>query len=65
MPNAATQETPFFLVHGAETVLPVKITHEAPRITTYDESTSNTILQDDVDALDEARDVALTRAMQY
>jgi hypothetical protein len=62
-PNAATQETPFFLVHGAKAVLPVKITHEAPRIATYDESTSNEALQDNVDALDEARDVALARAM--
>jgi hypothetical protein len=39
-PNAATQETPFFLVHSAEVVLPVEITHEAPRIATYDETTS-------------------------
>jgi hypothetical protein len=39
-PNAATQETPFFLVHDAEAVLPVKITHEAPRIAAYDEGTS-------------------------
>jgi transposase InsO family protein len=38
-PNAATQETPFFLVHGAEAVLPVEITHEALRVTTYDEVT--------------------------
>jgi hypothetical protein len=29
-PNAATPEIPFFLVHGAEVVLPVEITHEAP-----------------------------------
>jgi transposase InsO family protein len=64
-PNVATQETPFFLVHGAEAVLPVKITHEAPRIATYDESTSNEALQDNVDALDEARDVTLARATQY
>jgi hypothetical protein len=64
-PNAATQETPFFLVHGAEAVLPVEMTHEAPRIAAYDETTSTEALQDDVDALDEARDVALTRAMQY
>jgi hypothetical protein len=64
-PNAATQETPFFLVHGAEPVLLVKITHEAPRIATYDESTSNAELQDDVDALDEAKDVLLARATQY
>jgi transposase InsO family protein len=64
-PNAATQETPFFLVHGAEVVLPVEITHEAPRITAYDETTSTEALQDDVDALDEARDIALARATQY
>jgi hypothetical protein len=63
--NAATQETPFFLVHGAEAVLPVEITHEAPRIAAYDEKTSIEVLQDDVDALDEARDVALARATQY
>jgi hypothetical protein len=64
-PNAATQETPFFLVHGAEAVLPVEITHEAPRILTYNESTSNEALQDNVNALDEARDVALARSTQY
>jgi hypothetical protein len=51
-PNAATQETPFFLVHGAKAVLPVKITHEAPRIASYDETTST-------------EDVALARATQY
>jgi hypothetical protein len=65
LPNAATQETPFFLVHGAEAVLPVEITHEAPIITAYDEPTSTEALQDDVEALDEARDVALARATQY
>jgi transposase InsO family protein len=64
-PNAATQETPFFLVHGAEAVLPVEITHEAPRIAAYDEMNSTEALQDDVNALDEARDVALARATQY
>jgi hypothetical protein len=64
-PNAATQETPFFLVHGAKAVLPVKITHEAPRIAAYDETTSTKALQDDIDTLDEARDVALARATQY
>jgi hypothetical protein len=32
-PNVATQETPFFLVHSAEAVLPVEVTHEAPRVT--------------------------------
>jgi hypothetical protein len=46
-------------------VLPVEITHEAPRIVAYNEATSTEALQDDVDALDEARDVALVRATQY
>jgi hypothetical protein len=64
-PNAVTQETPFFLVHGAEAVLPVEITHEAPRIVAYNKTTSTEALQDDVDALDEARYVALARATQY
>jgi hypothetical protein len=62
-PSAATQKTPFFLVHGTEVVLPVEITHEARRIATYDESTSNEALQDDVDALDKTRDVVLARSM--
>jgi transposase InsO family protein len=65
MPNAATQETPFFLVREAEAVLPIEITHEAPRISNYDEANSTKELQDDVDALDEARDVALARSTQY
>jgi hypothetical protein len=56
---------PFFLVHGTEAVLLVEITHEAPRIMVYDETTSTEALQDDVDALNEARDVALARATQY
>jgi hypothetical protein len=63
-PNLATQETPFFLVHGAETMLPVEIIHEDPRIAAYDETTSTEALQDHVDGLDEARDVALARATQ-
>jgi hypothetical protein len=43
-PNAATQETPFFLVYGAEAVLPVEITHKASRIVAYDEATSTEAL---------------------
>jgi hypothetical protein len=46
-------------------VFPVEITHEAPKIATYDEMTSTEALQDDIDALDEARDIVLARATQY
>jgi hypothetical protein len=46
-------------------VLPVEITHEAPRIVAYDKTTSTEALQDDIDALNEARDIALAKATQY
>jgi hypothetical protein len=46
-------------------VLPVEITHEAPKIFVYEETASTEALQDDVDALDEARDVALSISTQY
>jgi hypothetical protein len=46
-------------------MLPVEITHEAPRISAYDEIASTEVLQDDIDALDEARDIVLSRSMQY
>jgi hypothetical protein len=58
-------KNPFFLVHGTKAMLPVEITHEAPRIAAYDETTSTEELQDNVDALDKSRDVALAKATQY
>jgi hypothetical protein len=56
------QGTPFFLVHGVEAVLPVKIIHEAPRVEEYEEVESTKALEDDVNAFDKAHDVALARA---
>jgi hypothetical protein len=46
-------------------VLLVEISYESPRISGYDENVSTTVLQDDVDALDKARDIALSRSTQY
>ena len=64
-PNTATQETPFFLVHGAEAVLPIEIEHNSPRVVEYEEETSQKAQEDDVDALGEARDVVLSRVSAY
>jgi hypothetical protein len=55
----------FFLVHGAEAVLPVEITHETPKVSDYEEVASMEALQDDVDTHDEARDIALARSTQH
>jgi hypothetical protein len=53
------------LVHGAEAVLPIEVEHNSPRVVEYDEEASRKALEDDVDALDEARDVALARSTAY
>src|SRR3954467_5469271 len=34
-PNRSTYYTPFFLVYGAEAILPSDIRHDSPRFTTY------------------------------
>ncbi|KAK1631850.1 hypothetical protein QYE76_006165 [Lolium multiflorum] len=59
------EETPFFLVHGAEAVLPIEIEHGSPRVTEYNEEVSRKALEDDVDALSEARDEVLSRVTKY
>jgi hypothetical protein len=64
-PNRSTQYTQFFLVYGAEAVLPANVCFEAPRVAAYTETTSIHALQDVVDLLDEARDIALPRTAVY
>jgi transposase InsO family protein len=39
-PNAATQETHFFLVHGVEAILSIEIEHNSHRVMEYDEEAS-------------------------
>jgi hypothetical protein len=53
------------MVHGAEAVLPADIRFEAPRVVAYNESTYVQALQDAVDLVDEARDIALARTTVY
>src|ERR1041384_8066607 len=60
-PNTATQYTPFFMVYGAEAVLPHDLKFGEPRISEYEEEEAKEALQDDKDTADEARDTALAR----
>ena len=64
-PNRSTQYTPFFLIYGAEAVLPSDVRYNAPRVAAYTEVDSVAALEDDVDVLDEACDIALARSAVY
>jgi transposase InsO family protein len=59
MPSRATGFTPFFMVHGSEAVLPTDIDYGSPRVRAYTEEGNQVALDDAIDQLDEARDVAL------
>ena len=47
--NRSTGYTPFFMVYGAEAVLPSDIRHDSPRVAAYVEANSEKARQDVVD----------------
>ena len=64
-PSRATGETPFFLVYGAEAVLPTEVAYEAPRVALFDETTQDQRRLEDVDILEEARRRVVIRNAKY
>jgi hypothetical protein len=56
---------PFFLVYGAEVVLPTDLEYGLPRVRGYDEGTNQRAREDSLDKLDEARIVALMHSARY
>ena len=52
-PNKSTGFTPFFLVYGAEAVIPTDIEFDSPRITMYTEEEAKEAREDGVDLLEE------------
>ena len=64
-PNHATGYTPFFMVYGAEAVLPCDIIHDSPRVRMYEDKEAELDRQDNLDALEEERDVAKARFTFY
>jgi transposase InsO family protein len=64
-PSRATGFTPFFLVYGAEAILPTDLEYGSPRVRGYDEGTNQRAREDSLDQLDEARTVALMHSARY
>jgi transposase InsO family protein len=64
-PSRATRFTPFFLVHGAEAVLPTNLEYGSPRVRGYDEGANKRAREDSLDQLDEERTVALMHSARY
>jgi hypothetical protein len=56
---------PFFMVYGFGAILPTDLEYGAPRVRAYDDQGNQTSLEDDVDQLEKARDVALLHSTKY
>jgi hypothetical protein len=65
MPSRATGFTPFFLVYGAEAILPIDLEYGSSRTRSYDDQSNQTNQEDSLDQLEEARDMALLHSARY
>jgi hypothetical protein len=57
-PNRSTGLIPFFLVYGAEAILPSNVQYDSPRVEAYEEEDAEKSRQLSVDLLEEERDLA-------
>ena len=64
-PSRATGYTPFFMVYGSKAILPTNLDYGVPRVRAYDKQGAEASLEDAMDQLDEARDVALLHLAKY
>jgi hypothetical protein len=60
-----TGETPFFLVYGAEAVLPTDVKFGSPRVLAFNELCQEYLISDRLLQLEEARCQAALRAARY
>ena len=63
--SRATGFSSFFLVYGAEAILPTDLEYGSPRLKAYQEQQNQQAREDSLDQVDEARDMALLHSAQY
>jgi hypothetical protein len=64
-PSKATRFTSFFLVYGAEAILPTDLEYRSRRVRGCDEGANQRAREDSLDQLDEARTVAQMHSARY
>ena len=64
-PSRATGFTSFFLVYGAEAMLPTDLEYGSPRLKAYQEQQNQQTREDSLDQVDEARDMVLLHSARY
>jgi hypothetical protein len=64
-PSQATGFTPFFLVYGAEAILPTDLEYGSPRTRAYNDQSNQASREESLDQLEEARDKALLHTARY
>jgi hypothetical protein len=64
-PSQATGFTSFFLVYGADAILPTDLEYGSPRTRAYDDRSNQSNREDSLDQLEEAWDVALLHSARY
>ncbi|CAO2152203.1 unnamed protein product [Urochloa humidicola] len=64
-PSRVTGFTPFFLVYGAEAILPTDLEYGSPRLKAYQEGQNQRAREDSLDQVDEAHDVPILRSARY
>jgi hypothetical protein len=64
-PSRATRFTLFFLVYGAEAVLPTDLEYGSSRLRAYNEQGNDVARENTLDQLEEARDIALLHLARY
>jgi hypothetical protein len=64
-PSRATGQSPFFLVYGAEAMLPSEVEFESLRFRNFREERHEEDRVDDINRLEEAREAALIQSARY
>ena len=64
-PSRATGYTPFFMVYGSKVILPTDLNNRTLRVRAYDKQGAEASLEDAMDQLDDACDIALLCSAKY